>query len=134
MKLINDFFSVVEGQGVPHPPKGGAESEGARSDFSVQVKLNADHAIYKAHFPHNPITPGVCLIQMAGEILALRYEQQLQLKTAVNIKFRKPVEPTACPVFLFRKMSISDDKLSVSISVEDDDTQLVKMSLVYDIC
>jgi 3-hydroxyacyl-[acyl-carrier-protein] dehydratase len=138
MKLINDFFEIVEEQGAGSL----VEEQGARSkeqglsldDFSVQVKLNADHYIYRAHFPNNPITPGVCLVQMAAEILELRLGKQLQLNTAVNIKFRKPVAPTDCPTFLFRKMSIADDKLSVSISVEYDDAQLVRMSLVYDIC
>ena len=122
MKLINDFFSIVEEQGL------------FPDDFSAQVKLNAGHYIYKAHFPSNPITPGVCMVQMATEILELRLGKKLKLNMAGNIKFRKPVAPTDRPTFLFRRMSLADDKFSVSISVENDDVQLVRMSLVYDIC
>ena len=51
MKLINEMFSIV--------------SKGDR----VRIKLHPEHVIYDAHFPGQPITPGVCLVQMIGEIL-----------------------------------------------------------------
>ena len=128
MKLLNDFFTIIQNSDKESqvPPL-------LSDDFTTQVKLNSDHFIYKAHFPNNPITPGVCLLQMAQEILEQRIGRQLRLKTAGNIKFRKPVEPTACPTFFFRKLSVQDNTVSVSISVECDDVQLVRMSLMYDI-
>lgn len=127
MKLLNDFYEIIEEQGA------GDKEQGVTDDFTAQVRLNADHFIYKAHFPKKPITPGVCLVQMAGELLEQRLQKNLKLNTAVNIKFRRPVEPTATPTFLFRKMSVNDGKLNVSVSVECEDIQFVRMSLLYDI-
>ena len=35
----------------------------------VKIRLNPDHEIYRAHFPGNPITPGVCIVQIISEVL-----------------------------------------------------------------
>ena len=35
----------------------------------TRIKLNKDHDIYNGHFPNNPITPGVIIIQIIKEIL-----------------------------------------------------------------
>ena len=34
------------------------------------LRLNPDHVIYKAHFPGEPITPGVCILQIGQELLS----------------------------------------------------------------
>ena len=34
-----------------------------------RVSLNASHIIYEAHFPGNPVTPGVCIIQIVKELV-----------------------------------------------------------------
>ena len=33
-----------------------------------KVILNPDHLIYKAHFPGQPVTPGVCILQIIQEL------------------------------------------------------------------
>jgi len=42
-------------------------TEGTAVRYDVQ--LDASHFIYQAHFPGEPITPGVCIIQIAKELL-----------------------------------------------------------------
>ena len=37
--------------------------------FIYTIELNPQHFIYKAHFPTEPITPGVCIVQIAKELL-----------------------------------------------------------------
>ena len=37
--------------------------------FTAVLRCNPEHLIYQAHFPGNPITPGACLLQTAGEVL-----------------------------------------------------------------
>jgi 3-hydroxyacyl-[acyl-carrier-protein] dehydratase len=51
MKLINDFFNIVDAK----------TEEGV---YRCKVKLNADHALYKVHFPGNPITPACVLCRL----------------------------------------------------------------------
>jgi 3-hydroxyacyl-[acyl-carrier-protein] dehydratase len=55
MRLINDFYSVKETQNVD-------------GMMNFTVRLNANHFIYAAHFPENPVTPGVCITQIAKEL------------------------------------------------------------------
>lgn len=118
MKLINDFFEVI----ALTPSKG---------ELRCKVKFNPEHFIYKAHFPGNPVTPGVCLVQMAAEILGEQYHKQFMLSQLKNIKFKKIVEPGDEPTFVFTKLVFDETQLSVQVSIEDEETQYVKMSLLY---
>jgi len=118
MKLINDFFNIVDAK----------TEEGV---YRCKVKLNADHALYKVHFPGNPITPGVCLVQMASEILSQQYGKDLLLCKAGSIKFKKPVVPNDEPTFVFSKMTTDEGRLKAQIFVEDEENQFAKMSLTF---
>jgi len=120
MKLINDFYTIT----------GTETGEGV---YKCHVKLNAQHDFYRVHFPGNPVTPGVCLLQMAAEIIGEYYNKTFLLCKGSNIKFKKPVVPHDTPVFVFTKMVMEDGRLSTSISIEDDESQFVKMSLQFHI-
>ena len=118
MKLINDFYHIVA-----------IDDSGGK--YVCKVKLNAAHNIYSVHFPGNPVTPGVCLVQMVTEILELKFEKKLVLSTAVNIKFKRLVAPNDEPSFVFSKIVIEDGLLKTIVSIEDEQGQFVKMSLQY---
>lgn len=49
--LKDDFFTIT-----------GKESGDGQTTYHVE--LNSNHAIFKGHFPGNPISPGVCNIGM----------------------------------------------------------------------
>ena len=116
MKLIGDFFDIVS-------------TVSMETDLICQVRLNPDHYIFRAHFPGNPMTPGVCLVQMASELLEERYHRTFRLHTAVNIRFKKPIGNDQLRTFRFTKVTFEGDQAHVSLSIEDDMTQCVKMSL-----
>ena len=118
MKLINDFYHIVATD----------DSEGK---YVCKVKMNAAHNIYSVHFPGNPVTPGVCLVQMVAEMLEQKYSKRFVLSTAVNIKFKKLVSPNDEPSFVFSKIVTEDDLLKTIVSIEDEQGQFVKMSLQY---
>ena len=118
MKLLNEFYSIVDE----------TSSDGT---YNCKVKMNPQHGLYKVHFPGNPVTPGVCLVQMATEILERKYDKKFQLSEAVNIKFRKTVVPEDEPTFVFNKLVFEDDLLKASVTIEDNENQFVKMSLIY---
>lgn len=118
MKLMNDFYSIVD-------------ETSCDGTYKCQVKMNSQHGLYKVHFPGNPVTPGVCLVQMATEILERKYDKKLQLSEAVNIKFRKTVGPDDEPTFVINKAIFEDDQLKTSVTIEDSEDQYVKMSLIY---
>lgn len=120
MKLINNFYHIVA-------------AESFDEKYICKVKLNAEHDFYRVHFPGNPVTPGVCLVQMATEILEQEYHRVLVLCKANSIKFKRPVGPNEMPLFLFTKIDFEGDKLSTRVSIEDDNGQLVKMVLEYSV-
>ncbi|MBQ6203316.1 MAG: hypothetical protein IJK46_04410 [Prevotella sp.] len=120
MKLINDFFHIIS-------------TETVDGGFRCRTRLNAGHDYYRVHFPGNPVTPGVCLLQMATEILSQEYNKKLIFRKGSNIKFKNLVAPNEEPEFVFTKTKFADGSLSTSVSVERGETQFVKMSLQYSV-
>ena len=120
MKLKDDFYHIVA-------------MEQGEEQCRCKVRMNPRHFIYKVHFPNFPVTPGVCMVQMASEILAEFFKRQFVLDTAVNIKFRERMGPEEEATFVFSKIVFDDDRLSVSVSVENDKAQYVKMSMRYQV-
>ncbi|MFH2130718.1 MAG: hypothetical protein ABIK68_10130 [bacterium] len=63
--------------------------QGAR----LGIRLNPDHPVFQGHFPGNPVTPGVCLIQMLKEIVSDHLQQGVLLTEARQIKFLNILVP-----------------------------------------
>lgn len=63
--------------------------------FTALLVPNPEHTIYRAHFPNHPITPGVCLQQMVGELCERHCGFPLQLSEVKNIKFLATHTPVA---------------------------------------
>ncbi len=60
---------------------------------SYDVRLNPSHFIYQAHFPGEPITPGVCIVQIAKELLEDFMGKLLQIDKVKNVKFLSVLTP-----------------------------------------
>jgi 3-hydroxyacyl-[acyl-carrier-protein] dehydratase len=61
------------------------------------VKLNADHAIFKGHFPGHPVLPGVCMMEMISEIMGKILEQSFRISGVPMIKFLRMIDPNRNP-------------------------------------
>lgn len=99
------------------------------------IELNPDCFIYKAHFPELPITPGVCIIQVAMELFSELCGVALDLESVANAKFLSVINPeiTKNLTYSFNKITISDDssRYKVSVVVADEDTIYTKLSLCF---
>ena len=99
MKLNGDLFRIESRmQGLPQGQSG------------FNIILNPDHLIYKAHFPGQPVTPGVCILQMLQELLSIEMGKQLFIKNIKNAKFISMMSP------------VTDSRVSVmftSVSTEE---------------
>ena len=42
----------------------------AANTYLCTLTLNAEHPIFKGHFPNNPVTPGVCMMQIVKNLTA----------------------------------------------------------------
>lgn len=95
------------------------------------VLLDGEHGIYAAHFPDSPITPGVCLVQMAVELLSLHLGESLRLTCLGSTKFLKPVLPLEAGKVTF---AIGYEKTglaySLNVTVTDGNAVCARMKLV----
>ena len=80
MILNNNLYTIVR-------------KEQTSTGISYIIRLNAQHFIYEAHFPGEPVTPGVCILQIAQELLSEETELNLSLKKIKNAKFTAVIAP-----------------------------------------
>lgn len=80
--LKDDFFTIK-----------GKECAGD-GQTTYHVELNAGHAIFKGHFPGNPISPGVCNIGMIKACAEEETGYKLLLGNMKQCKFSHLVTPT----------------------------------------
>ncbi|MBQ5511641.1 MAG: hydroxymyristoyl-ACP dehydratase [Prevotella sp.] len=84
----------------------------SESSFSYDIHLDATHFIYQAHFPGNPITPGVCIIQIAKELMEEHFQRQLRIQKVQNVKFLNVISPIETPDIVCSYTKISADPIA----------------------
>jgi len=90
--------------------------------YVAQIVINKDHDVFKGHFPGNPVTPGVCMMQIIKELTQQVVNASITMKSASNIKFMALINPVVNP----------DLKLELDISEGDDSTIKVKNTTFFD--
>lgn len=65
--------------------------------YEIAVELNKQHEVFKGHFPGNPVTPGVCMIQLIKESCERILSQALFMHQVNMIKFMALVNPEINP-------------------------------------
>ena len=120
MRLTDSFF-IVE------------SINSAEGGFEAVLRTNPEHPIYKAHFPGSPITPGVCVIQAAGELLANKLCRKLYLQSIKNVKFLMVIIPEEGKKIKYSFSNIVEDENGVKTQVvlSDDSTIYAKISLIF---
>lgn len=68
--------------------------------YHVALVLNKDHAIFKGHFPGNPVTPGACMLQVVKELAQDILGMKLMMTSASNVKFMALINPEKNPELL----------------------------------
>jgi len=120
MKLKDDFFKVKE------------FCETA-TGMDYTIELNPEHAIFEAHFPNNPITPGVCIIQIVKELSEEMLKRKLLLQKAKNIKFLNIINPLKNKEVTF-SISVSSEcerEHKISAVVYHGENQFSKLSILF---
>ena len=102
------------------------------------IRLLPESPVYRGHFPGYPITPGVCLVQIALELIGEMAGQaghdgkgghddgKVRLVGAKNIKFTSPVFPGEGMELRFNLAGEGENR---SVEVYDGDVLSAKMSL-----
>ena len=101
--------------------------------FTAVLRCNPEHLIYQAHFPGNPITPGACLLQTAGELLQQKLGRPLFLKASKNIKYLNVLVPAEGKAvrFAFSNLVESETECKVQVVIADEVSVYTKMSLTF---
>lgn len=81
MPLLQDFYKVKQ-----------LVKKGEHF-YEVIVVLNAQHVIFDGHFPGNPVTPGVCMMQIIKNITEDIFQTKLFMKSSSNVKFMAIINP-----------------------------------------
>lgn len=100
--LLKDFYSVNKIE------------TGLDNQYKVQVTLHSNHKIFSGHFPNNPVTPGVCMMQIIKEVSETILNKNLMLVKGNNIKFVAIINPFINPV-LDLDFTITEDNEEVKV-------------------
>ncbi|WP_216657718.1 hypothetical protein [Sphingobacterium shayense] len=103
--------------------------------YDVQIRLNPKHDIFKGHFPNNPVTPGVCMMQIIKDLSEHVTGKQLFLTKSSNVKFMALINPDQNPL-LNLNLSIEADEqygLKVKNVTSFDQTVALKLTNIYKI-
>ena len=57
------------------------------------LEINPEHAIFRGHFPGQPVVPGVCMMQIVKELLETATGKSLRLLTGLDLKFLSVIDP-----------------------------------------
>ncbi len=99
---------------------------------SFGLRLNAECFIYKVHFPGEPITPGVCIVQIAKELLEELLGLKLEITLVKNVKFLSVLSPGQSPEvrFDFTKVAVDGNEVKAQATVTAGGELKAKASIV----
>ena len=95
------------------------------------VRLLPESPVYQGHFPGYPITPGVCLVEIALELIAemadqVGHDERVRLVGAKNIKFTSPIIPAEGTELRF---NLGGEGSERTVEILSGETLCAKMSL-----
>lgn len=105
------------------------EVDDHHAQFSIH--LNREHSIYSGHFPGDPITPGVCVVQIAVDLFSHLLQKECELTNAKNIKFLNIIKPTEHDTINYELNweKTENESYKVKVVVKAEDVVFSKMSL-----
>lgn len=122
MSILKDFYQINSCE---------KTEEGK---FSAHISLNPKHDIFNGHFPGNPVTPGVCMMQIVKDLSEKISEKKLFLTSASNIKFMAIINPEETPELkLDFDFTEKENELKVKNTTSFGETIALKMSVNYKI-
>ena len=119
--LLKDFYKVI------------SIENSADNKHLALIYINAEHEVFKGHFPGNPIMPGVCMMQIIKELTEQISGCSLFMQSLSNVKFMALINPFNTPELrLELDISTTDtDLLKVKNATYFNDTLALKLNSVY---
>jgi len=86
------------------------------SEYQYAVELDANHDIFKGHFPGQPVLPGVCQIEILSNSLEKETGRQVFIQNAKNIKFLKIIDPLISKLLILKVSILESSSESIRVS------------------
>lgn len=103
--------------------------EQADNKVNANITINKDHQVFEGHFPGNPITPGVCMMQIIKELTEEVTNKTLFMKSASNIKFMAIINPEInADLNLLLDVAETEDGYKVKNSTSFGETTALKLT------
>jgi|WetSurMetagenome_2_1015567.scaffolds.fasta_scaffold185965_2 3-hydroxyacyl-[acyl-carrier-protein] dehydratase len=101
--------------------------------IEATIKFNETHPIFSGHFPGNPIVPGVVQVQIIKNLMEKKFEQNLILSQAKNIKFLSIISPVNHPQVevLLRIQCLEDNSMQVHANIRSGENTFMKFAGIY---
>ncbi|WP_250433796.1 3-hydroxyacyl-ACP dehydratase [Hanstruepera flava] len=117
--LLKDFYKVNE-------------LNFSDGQANASITINKNHDVFKGHFPGNPVTPGVCMMQIIKELSEQVLNKKLFMESASNVKFMAIINPEKTPdLQLTLNISETDSGYRVKNSTAFGDTMALKLTTNY---
>lgn len=119
--LLKDFYTI----------KSFETTDGQK--YVATIMLNKDHDVFKGHFPGNPVTPGVCMMQIIKELTQQAVNTPLIMISASNIKFMALINPEINSLLRLELDIVTADDATVKVKNTSyfDETVALKLSCIY---
>lgn len=109
-----------------------------RDGDTFRIGLRAESAVYAAHFPGRPVTPGACLVELCCQLAERVAGRALVLEVAPNAKFLRPVTPDLGAIEVTLTSQAADGGLKVAAVIAHGGAPLARLSFVLrpasDVC
>lgn len=101
------------------------------NQLKVVIQLNAAHEVFKGHFPNNPVTPGVCMLQIFKELTEQTTNKTLFIKECTNVKFMAIINPEInSDLKIVIDFTDASSAIKIKASASFDETTALKVSAV----
>lgn len=119
--LLKDFYSVE------------SLTQLEQDKYVAEIKLNNTHEVFRGHFPGNPVTPGVCMMQIVKELTEHILNKKLQLSKSSNVKFMALINPEVNPNLRLELdiLDVEESKHKVKNTTYFGETVALKLVSVY---
>ena len=98
-----------------------SEPEKTEDNYRIDVILNDECSVYKGHFPGNPISPGVCNMNMIRECAEKITGSRLRIKEIAHCRFLSLITPQNTPKLTVSLNMAEEDDLSYNVTANISD-------------
>lgn len=102
-------------------------------NYRAYILLNKYHDIFLGHFPDQPVTPGVCMMQIIKELTESLVESKLFMSKSSNVKFMALINPQQHSELKLDLEIVTTEENEVKVKnvTYFDETVALKLSCLY---